>query len=87
MKCASAVIDFCKQGGFNIVTVLGDNAFSYLEECLDEKHNIDFNTPSANENAREIEDIMRMAKELIRAIKSCFLWKKQCSKINSKNMQ
>ena len=62
MKCVSAVIDFYKCKGFKIINVLGDNKFLYLEEYLDNKYNIEYNTLSVNEHVGEIEHMIRMVK-------------------------
>ena len=65
MKCISAVIDFYKRRGFKISILLCDNEFLYLEEYLDNKYNIEYNAPSANEHVGEIERMIRMVKEHI----------------------
>ena len=76
LECLNRIIGLYKRRGFIITDALGDDEFTPLAQSLSEIHNINFNDPAANEHVGDIERMIRIIKERIRAALSRFPWKK-----------
>ena len=63
LKYLQTVIQLYNSHGFRIHMVMGDEQFDPLEPILQEKHNIKYNSQSANEHVGEIECHIHTIKE------------------------
>ena len=80
-NCVKSVIKLYNERNLTVATVAGDDEFDPLKQESQEKYNINYNPTAADEHVAEVERMICIVKERIRATTSRFPWKAAISRL------